>query len=81
MLPPQEYHVPFLPMGMNIRINLYSTHGDFFYVGLNGMEIYDQSGKAITKEARVFAMPSGVHVLPGMEGDIRTPDKLVDGFN
>jgi len=66
---------------------LFSTHGDLFYIGLNGIELYDQNGKALlhdrggSTQFRVAASPSGVNSLPGMTNDIRTVDKLTNGKN
>lgn len=70
-------------MGFTVRINMYSTHGDHYYVGLNGIELYDQLGEKISIESsrQVSANPAGINCLPGMEHDVRTPDKLFNGRN
>ena len=59
-----------LPMGFMFRFNLFTTHGDFYYIGLNGIELYDQNGYLIKCE-KIFAFPEGVHKLKGMETDTR----------
>ena len=71
-----------MPIGFCFKFNLYSTHGDLYYIGLNGLQMYDQNGKELLGSAANFklvAVPSGVHELEGMEQDVRTADKLVNG--
>ena len=76
----QEYDFQNLPMGLLFRINLYSTHGDFYYIGLNGLEFFDQLGNLI-KITTIFAEPEGVHKVSGMESDVRIVKNLVNGVN
>ena len=64
------------------QFQLFSTWGDPYYVGLNGLEFYDESGYRIRlTENDITAYPHSVNVLEGVTDDIRTPDKLIDGVN
>lgn len=69
-----------LPQGMKLKVNILSTWGDQFYVGLNGIEICDVNGGIIPlTKLKVIAKPSSVRELPLLDEDVRTPDKLIDG--
>ena len=74
-----------MPMGYMFKLNLYSTHGDLFYIGLNGIELYDQNGYDVCRtrkdQCRIYAYPAGVHTISGMSSDIRVVDNLIDGQN
>ena len=74
-----------MPMGFMFRLNLYSTHGDLFYIGLNGIEILDQNWQNVCltrrDQCRIYAHPAGVHSLQGMQDDVRHVDNLLDGSN
>ncbi|KAL1452893.1 hypothetical protein WDU94_007078 [Cyamophila willieti] len=71
-----------MPKGFVYQFSLLNTWGDQYYLGLNGLELYDEFGDRIplTME-NIFAYPQGVHILHGMENDARTCDKLLDGVN
>jgi protein JBTS26 len=80
----QEYETVGMPMGYMIKINLYSTHGDFYYIGLNGIELFDQNGRNLLQQGpkfKLFASPAGVHTIAGMEQDVRKMENLIDGNN
>jgi hypothetical protein len=83
----QIYEMLQLPTGFVFDLMFYSTYGDWHYVGLNGLEMYDLSGQPLLQTGGygrsydLVATPSSVRQLPGMEADTRTPDKLVDGLN
>lgn len=63
-------------------MQLLSSWGDPYYLGLNGIEFYDADGLKIDLTANnVAAYPDSVNVLEGIDNDVRTPDKLVDGVN
>lgn len=67
-------------MGFIFRFNLYSTLGDFYYIGLNGIEFYDSQGNLLTV-SKVFAEPEGIHKIKGMEDDIRRVENLINNKN
>jgi len=76
------YVPPVLPVGYVLRIELHETWGDPYYVGLNGLEIYDQENKLIPlSPTNVTAIPHSVRVFSDCKDDVRTPDKLIDGVN
>lgn len=54
----QQYETPIHPSGLMIKIVMHSTHGDKFYIGLNGIEMYDDRGFKINIE------PSQLQAVP-----------------
>ncbi|GMI37559.1 hypothetical protein TrRE_jg13071 [Triparma retinervis] len=83
----QQYVTRLFPCGCIFKIFLSSTQGDPFYVGLNGIEMYDaMNNKIQLSEENLSASPRDINVLAEEEGkagtDVRTIDKLYDGvFN
>lgn len=75
----QDCNTPLLPVGFVIKIVIWSSWGDQFYVGLSGLEVHDAViGNVPIDAGRVSAEPlSSVAQLPTMSGDARTIDKLV----
>lgn len=77
-----DYEPTLMPCGFVFQFQLFSTWGDPYYVGLNGLEFYDENGYRLRfTENNITAHPHSVNVLPGVVDDIRTPDKLIDGVN
>eukprot|EP00656_Telonema_subtile_P050009 TRINITY_DN6368_c0_g1_i2.p1 TRINITY_DN6368_c0_g1~~TRINITY_DN6368_c0_g1_i2.p1 ORF type:complete len:357 (-),score=82.31 TRINITY_DN6368_c0_g1_i2:37-1107(-) len=78
----QDYVTPLLPYGFIIRIELLSTWGDPYYMGLNALELYDALNQRIALDhSTLHAIPDSVRRLPGLQHDVRTKDKLWDGCN
>ncbi|KAF7992615.1 hypothetical protein HCN44_004959 [Aphidius gifuensis] len=71
-----------VPQGFIYQILIFSTWGDAYYVGLNGIELFGAQGEQIflTKK-NIAAYPESVNIIMGMENDVRTPDKLIDEIN
>ncbi|XP_011266943.1 protein KIAA0556 isoform X1 [Camponotus floridanus] len=77
-----NYEAPSMPQGFVYQIIIFSTWGDSYYVGLNGIQIYDNYGNEIKLTAdNIAAFPESVNIIEGIDNDIRTPDKLIDGIN
>ncbi|CAG04389.1 unnamed protein product, partial [Tetraodon nigroviridis] len=92
--PSMDYEAPIMPCGCILRyvlkdnghlifqLQLLTTWGDPYYIGLNGLEFYDQKHEKISlSENNIAAFPDSVNVLDNVSGDVRTPDKLIDGVN
>lgn len=73
-----------IPMGKLLTITIYSTYGDVNYVGLNGIELYDEKGQLLKlgqKISTIQALPSDLTIISGYEDDPRKAVNLLDGVN
>lgn len=73
-----------MPCGKVLTLQIYSTYGDMNYVGLNGIEIYDEESRLLSlnnKIASIVAQPPDLSILPGYEDDPRKVINLLDGVN
>lgn len=61
-----------------MEIHIWSTWGDPHYVGLSGLEFFDNIGGCIKVE-QIKAYPPDINILPGYGNDPRTVEKLIDG--
>ncbi|XP_024913062.1 protein KIAA0556 isoform X3 [Cynoglossus semilaevis] len=77
-----DYEAPLMPCGFIFQLQLFTTWGDPYYIGLNGLEFYDQNQERISlSDNNIAAFPDSVNVLDNVSGDVRTPDKLIDQVN
>ncbi|XP_054609363.1 katanin-interacting protein isoform X2 [Dunckerocampus dactyliophorus] len=77
-----DYEAPIMPCGFIFQLQLLTTWGDPYYIGLNGVEFYNQNHEKISlSDNNIAAFPDSVNVLDNVSGDVRTPDKLIDGIN
>ncbi|XP_029978131.1 protein KIAA0556 isoform X2 [Sphaeramia orbicularis] len=77
-----DYEAPIMPCGFIFQLQLLTNWGDPYYIGLNGLEFYDQNHEKISlSDNNIAAFPDSVNVLDNVTGDVRTPDKLIDGVN
>lgn len=66
----------------NLTINLLQTWGDKYYIGLNGLEIYDNKmQKIVINNKNLNAKPRDLNSTPGFEGDPRILENLIDPEN
>lgn len=83
-MPSTMFEIPVLPRGRHLLINILSTWGDPYYVGLMGLEIFDGSGHPVNiadPDRQIWADPPDINVLAEYNNDPRTVDKLVDTHN
>ncbi|NWX46747.1 K0556 protein, partial [Steatornis caripensis] len=77
-----NYEAPLMPCGFIFQFQLLTSWGDPYYIGLNGLELFNEHGDQILlTENNIAAFPDSVNVLEEVSGDIRTPDKLIDRVN
>ncbi|XP_062999166.1 katanin-interacting protein [Elgaria multicarinata webbii] len=77
-----DYEAPLMPRGFIFQFQLLTSWGDPYYMGLNGLELYNECGEKISlNENNIAAFPDSINVLEGVCGDVRTPDKLINGMN
>ncbi|XP_009672946.2 katanin-interacting protein isoform X1 [Struthio camelus] len=77
-----DYEAPLMPCGFIFQFQLLTSWGDPYYIGLNGLEFFNEHGDQILlTENNIAAFPDSVNILEDVSGDIRTPDKLIDGVN
>jgi hypothetical protein len=62
---------------------LHSSWGDRFFIGLNGIEVFNEKGENITGRnvSQIRADPSSICKLQGYEGDRRVVGNLINGRN
>jgi hypothetical protein len=84
----QQYETPLNPTGCIFQFVIRSSWGDPFYVGLNGLELFDQHFNLIALSSNnVDASPRDINTLPEFRNlskadqDPRTLEKLWDGVN
>lgn len=71
-----------MPTGFVYQIQILKSISDPYYVGLNGLQLFDKLGNPITlTDNNIAAYPESINVLNTADDDARTPDKLIDGVN
>jgi len=80
-IPDPKFSIPSFPKGRFLTFKLASTWGDKHYIGLSGIEVFDDNAISlkIPKEL-IKADPSDINILPGYGKDPRTIDKVIDGI-
>ncbi|XP_032429779.1 protein KIAA0556 isoform X2 [Xiphophorus hellerii] len=80
--PSMDYEAPIMPCGFIFQLQLLTAWADPYYIGLNGLEFYNQNHQKIhLTDNNIAAFPDSVNILDNVSGDVRTPDKLIDGVN
>ena len=82
---PEQFEIPILPSGNTFEIVIKTTWGDPHYVGLSGIEFFDEHGAQVDfndkSQCKYYAEPANINVLPEYNADPRTVDKLFDNNN
>lgn len=71
-----------MPTGFVYQIQILKSMSDPYYVGLNGLQLFNKHGEPIVlTDNNIAAYPESINVLNTTDDDARTPDKLIDGVN
>eukprot|EP00330_Aristerostoma_sp_ATCC50986_P011475 CAMPEP_0114597450 /NCGR_PEP_ID=MMETSP0125-20121206/19733_1 /TAXON_ID=485358 ORGANISM="Aristerostoma sp., Strain ATCC 50986" /NCGR_SAMPLE_ID=MMETSP0125 /ASSEMBLY_ACC=CAM_ASM_000245 /LENGTH=128 /DNA_ID=CAMNT_0001802019 /DNA_START=1654 /DNA_END=2037 /DNA_ORIENTATION=- len=68
----RKVSIPELPKGRFMKLIIYSTWGDNHYLGLNGIEFFDERGEKVMirdVKMQVRANPADINCLPGYGKD------------
>ncbi|KAH3756455.1 protein JBTS26 [Pelomyxa schiedti] len=82
--PTRTYVHGTMPSGTELCINITTTWGDPYYVGLSGIDIFDSSGEyvnAIDTNPIIKGNPPDINILEENGDDPRTLDKIWDGVS
>jgi len=73
-----DYETPEFPCGSLVRFVFHGTHGDSYYIGLDGIEFRDAQNEIIPiDESQVYALPDSVRILGGeYSQDVRLPRNI-----
>ena len=70
------------PTGQHLQLDILSTWGDPYYVGLSALEVFDERGAPIEladPHVQLRADPADINVLPEYGHDVRVVSNLFDG--
>jgi protein JBTS26 len=76
--------IPTLPRGKLLEFRIFSTWGDEFYVGLSGIDVFDEHGNQIefsNASEQISAIPSDINELEEYTADPRIVQNIVNGVN
>ena len=78
----------FFPRGKILKMEIYSTWGDGLYVGLNGLDIFDENGDLLSNNSsgkssvlRIESDRKNLLSSPEFENDPREVSNIVNGTN
>ena len=78
------YEIPVSPSGTIFKLEILSNWGDPYYVGLSGLDLFDDKGTALTSTSGVHsitAVPGDINDLPEYDHDPRTVANLLGMTN
>eukprot|EP00933_Yihiella_yeosuensis_P071449 TRINITY_DN7964_c1_g5_i1.p1 TRINITY_DN7964_c1_g5~~TRINITY_DN7964_c1_g5_i1.p1 ORF type:complete len:835 (-),score=139.13 TRINITY_DN7964_c1_g5_i1:91-2343(-) len=74
----QQYETPLHPCGFTFKLVLTSTWADVHYIGLDGLELYDLTGRPL-RPKRAHSNHGSIRNMPGNEADVRTEETFLKG--